>query len=169
MVKPYQGIEHPKRRGCDKEHVDATVSVSGLCRTLRRERALGAPRQMRPDCDLADHVEPEQFITDARRAVLVGVTWKWCILLRRRWVRISLQYSLYELYFNHLRPLASVHPVIRRCVSLHFGGRRKDGRRAHPRWIASRLHPPGGPPRAAQSRRRTVEAAPKLCHDIVIE
>jgi hypothetical protein len=75
MVKHDQGLEDPKRRGHDNEHVDrhCVSQVVVQKATPSRGRGLGAPRQIPPDCGLADiHAELEQFAVDARRAPTTG-------------------------------------------------------------------------------------------------
>ena len=71
MVKHDQGIQDPKRRGPDNEHVDRR----GVSQVVVQKAApswgggLGASRQIPPNRGLAYiDIELEQFTMDARRA-----------------------------------------------------------------------------------------------------
>ena len=71
MAKHDQGIQDPKRRGCNNEHVDRRDV--GLVVVQEASPGRGgdfrSPRQVSPDCGLADFdAELEQFAVDAGRA-----------------------------------------------------------------------------------------------------
>src|ERR1700738_4642223 len=71
MAKHDQGIQDPKRRGCDNEHVDRrdVGQVVVQKATPGRGGEFGPPRHVSPDRGLADlDAELEQFAVDARRA-----------------------------------------------------------------------------------------------------
>jgi len=65
-----QGVEQPKRRGCNNEHVDRrnVGQVVVQKATPARGGDSGPPRQISPDRGLADlDAELEQFAVDAGR------------------------------------------------------------------------------------------------------
>ena len=71
MIKHDQSIQDPKRRGCHNEHVDRRdVSQVVVQEALPgRGGDFRSPRQVSPDCGLADvDAELEQFAVDAGRA-----------------------------------------------------------------------------------------------------
>jgi hypothetical protein len=71
VVKHDQGIEDPKRRGGDNEHIDRHGVSQVIVQKAAPSRGggPGASRQIPPDRGLADiNAELEQFAMDARRA-----------------------------------------------------------------------------------------------------
>jgi hypothetical protein len=71
MIKHHQGVQDPKRRGRDNEHVDRHRVSQVVVQEAAPSRggSLGAPRQIPPARRLAD-IDPklEQFASDARCA-----------------------------------------------------------------------------------------------------